>query len=113
VSEVTADGLSWVSPCQSCGACCDYSREWPRLTLEDDDEIALIPSHLLDKDAGRMRCAGNRCSALVGEVGVSTACSIYDVRPLVCGACMPGDDACLAARKRHGLGALEIGQTYI
>ncbi|RVA16071.1 YkgJ family cysteine cluster protein, partial [Mesorhizobium sp. M7D.F.Ca.US.004.03.1.1] len=30
-------------------------------------------------------------------------CGIYDVRPDVCRACMPGDDDCLMARRAHGL----------
>ena len=50
-----------------------------------------------------MRCNGDRCTALVGEVGVATACSIYAVRPDVCKACLPGDDACLMARRRFNL----------
>lgn len=90
--------------CQSCGACCSYSRDWPRLTLEDDDAVARIPVEFLDDDSGTMRCKGDRCTALVGTVGVSTSCSIYAVRPEVCRACLPGDDACLIARQRFGLG---------
>jgi Fe-S-cluster containining protein len=89
--------------CQACGACCDYSREWPRFTLEDDEALARIPAAYVDDAAGRMRCDGNRCSALVGAVGVSTACAVYDVRPDVCHACLPGDDACLMARAYHKL----------
>ncbi len=56
-----------------------------------------------------MRCDGNRCSALVGDVGVATSCAVYDRRPDVCKACMPGDDACRMARQHYGLDAL--GQT--
>jgi len=89
--------------CQSCGACCDFSPEWPRFTLEDDEALARIPAAYVDDPAGRMRCIGNRCSALVGTVGISTACAVYAVRPDVCHACLPGDDACLMARARHNL----------
>jgi hypothetical protein len=39
----------------------------------------------------------------VGDVGVSTACAIYTVRPDVCKACLPGDDACQLARRRFNL----------
>jgi uncharacterized protein len=53
-----------------------------------------------------MRCHGNRCAALEGVVGVSTSCAIYAVRPDVCRACLPGDDACRRARARFGLGSL-------
>ena len=50
-----------------------------------------------------MRCDGDRCSALSGKVGETTACMIYAVRPEVCRTCMPGDAECAMARKRHGL----------
>ena len=50
-----------------------------------------------------MRCEGDRCSALLGEIGVATACVIYADRPDVCRACLPGDDSCLMARHRFGL----------
>lgn len=98
---MTADATAY--DCQACGACCDYSPEWPRFTLEDDAEIARIPAALVDDHKGRMRCEGNRCSALTGEVGKATACGIYELRPIVCRDCLPGDDACLMARARHGM----------
>ncbi|MEO8652419.1 MAG: YkgJ family cysteine cluster protein [Hyphomicrobiaceae bacterium] len=89
--------------CQACGACCSHSHEWPRFTLEDDAEIDLIPAALIDDSQARMRCEGNRCAALGGEIGVATACTIYDVRPLVCRDCVPGDDACTIARAARGM----------
>ena len=92
-----------VPPCQTCGACCAYSRDWPRFTLESEADLDRIPAHLADHPRGRMRCHGDRCAALVGEVGVSTSCAIYEVRPDVCRACEPGDDACRMARARFGL----------
>lgn len=55
-----------------------------------------------------MRCSGNRCIALRGEVGVATACAVYNVRPEVCKACLPGDDACQMARRRFHLQALSV-----
>jgi hypothetical protein len=89
--------------CRTCGACCSFSREWPRFTMEDDVDLDRIPRELVDPRRGRMKCNGDRCAALVGEVGVSTTCTIYSVRPDVCRACEPGDDACLQARRRFGL----------
>jgi Fe-S-cluster containining protein len=89
--------------CRSCGACCAYSAEWPRFALEDDAALECIPRALIDDAHGRMRCEGDRCAALVGEVGQWTACSIHAVRPDVCRDCMPGDAACLMARRRFGL----------
>ncbi|RJF90072.1 YkgJ family cysteine cluster protein [Oleomonas cavernae] len=91
--------------CQACGACCAYSPEWPRFTLEDDETIARIPPAFVDDAAGRMRCDGNRCTALKGDIGKTAACSIYPVRPIVCRDCEPGDEACLMARAHHGLPA--------
>jgi hypothetical protein len=89
--------------CQTCGACCSTSREWPRFSLEVEAELDLIPEVLINDDLSGMRCEGDRCLALSGKVGVWTACSIYEVRPLVCRACQPGDEECLLARAKHGL----------
>lgn len=89
--------------CQACGACCAYSREWPRFTIEDDADLDLIPERYVDDSLARMRCEGDRCSALEGEVGLWTACRIYAVRPEVCRDCLPGDEACLIAREAAGL----------
>ncbi|HVY56815.1 MAG TPA: YkgJ family cysteine cluster protein [Xanthobacteraceae bacterium] len=89
--------------CQSCGACCSFSAEWPRFSLEDDAALDRIPRDLVDKNGARMRCFGNRCAALVGEVGVATSCAVYTVRPDVCRACVPGEDACQMARKHFKL----------
>jgi uncharacterized protein len=87
--------------CQSCGACCFYSAEWPRFSLESDAEIEAIPeAHRADSGYG-MRCDGNRCTALSGTVGTWTACTVYAVRPIVCRECVPGDDACLTARRYY------------
>lgn len=88
--------------CQECGACCSYSREWPRFSTEDEADLARIPAAYVADDQGRMKCHGDRCVALRGEIGVWTACGIYADRPEVCRACLPGDDACLMARERYG-----------
>ena len=89
--------------CRACGACCAYSAEWPRFALEAEADLARIPRTFVDDDGGRMRCEGDRCAALVGEVGVATACAVYAVRPEVCRACLPDDDACQMARRRFNL----------
>jgi len=89
--------------CQECGACCSYSAEWPRFSLESDADLARIPGEFVDDALGRMKCVGARCSALVGHVGVATSCSVYEVRPEVCRVCEPGDDACRMARTRFNL----------
>jgi uncharacterized protein len=71
--------------------------------LEHDDDLARIPRAFVDDAHGRMRCNGDRCSALVGDVGVATTCAVYAVRPDVCRTCVPGDDACRMARRRFNL----------
>jgi hypothetical protein len=92
-----------VAACQACGACCVYSHQWPRFTLETDGEIARIPVALVAADETGMRCDGNRCSALAGDVGQSVSCRVYIVRPIVCRDCLPGDDACQMARAKAGM----------
>jgi uncharacterized protein len=89
--------------CRACGACCSFSPDWPRFSTESDAELDQIPAFLVDDNHGRMRCEGNRCAALIGEVGMSTSCSIYAVRPQVCRVCLPGDEACQQARRLFGL----------
>jgi uncharacterized protein len=69
----------------------------------EDAELRRIPAFLVDDNHGRMRCEGNRCTALIGEVGMSTSCSIYALRPQVCRVCLPGDEACQEARRLFGL----------
>jgi Fe-S-cluster containining protein len=92
--------------CQACGACCATSASWPRFTLECDEALAQIPEALVAADLSGMRCDGDRCAALRGEVGRAAACGIYEARPDVCRDCMPGDPECLLARERHGLAPL-------
>ena len=92
-----------VAVCRVCGACCSFSPDWPRFSTESDAELDRIPAFLVDDNHGRMRCEGNRCTALIGEVGMSTACSIYALRPQVCRVCLPGDEACQEARRLFGL----------
>jgi Fe-S-cluster containining protein len=89
--------------CQSCGACCSVSADWPRFSMEDEVQLDSIPSRYIRADEGGMRCDGVRCSALSGEVGKFTACGIYELRPDVCRACVPGGDDCLMAREAHGM----------
>jgi Fe-S-cluster containining protein len=50
-----------------------------------------------------MRCDGDRCTALDGEIGKGVRCKVYNVRPIVCRDCLPGDDACLMARAKASL----------
>ncbi len=92
------------NPCLSCGACCAYSQEWPRFSLETETEILAIKAAFVGERG--MRCIGDRCSALKGDVGVETACAVYDVRPHVCRSCEAGDPECNIARAKFGFPAL-------
>ncbi|MEK9283664.1 MULTISPECIES: YkgJ family cysteine cluster protein [unclassified Bradyrhizobium] len=94
--------------CQACGACCAYSANWPRFSIESDDELALIPEKLVNDRQSGMRCEGDRCAALQGEIGTATACGIYQVRPEVCRTCMPGDAECAMARRKFGLPVIAV-----
>jgi Fe-S-cluster containining protein len=94
--------------CQSCGACCAYSANWPRFSTEEDAALDLIPPDLVNAAQTGMRCDGDRCVALAGRIGLATSCTIYDVRPEVCRTCMPGDVECNMARKRHGLPQVSV-----
>jgi uncharacterized protein len=96
--SIAAKSPQAASLCRSCGACCSYSRDWPRFTTEDDSDLDRIPRVFVDQHLGRMQCDGDRCAALVGEVGISTSCAVYSERPEVCRACEPGDEACQVAR---------------
>ena len=71
--------------------------------MENEDDLSRIPRELVDDSLNGMRCHGDRCAALMGEVGVKTGCVIYGQRPDVCRACEPGDAACRIARDRFGL----------
>lgn len=94
------------SVCKGCGACCSYSSEWPRFSTEDESQLDRIPLEYVSGDQSGMRCDGGRCAALAGQVGKSTSCRIYDIRPDVCRACMPGGEDCRIARQAFGLPAL-------
>ena len=95
---------SAIGPCTSCGACCAAFRGsfyW--------SDGAHLPERLLEKVTPVMACmAGTqgpapRCAALQGEVGERVLCAVYDQRPPVCRDVVPGDERCVAARRRRGL----------
>jgi Fe-S-cluster containining protein len=44
-----------------------------------------------------------RCIALVGEIGNSVACQIYDKRSSTCQSVQVGDEQCIKARHHYGL----------
>jgi uncharacterized protein len=90
-----------VPDCQSCGACCAYSWEWPTLIGPGDGDG--LPFHLIED--GRMRCNGNRCAALSGELGEEVSCTVYEDRPLVCREFAAGSEDCRMVRMAFGFDA--------
>jgi uncharacterized protein len=98
-----AQPLLEAGSCQACGACCAFSATWPRFTTEEEFHLDRIPERFVADDLSGMRCQGDRCAALSGTVGLWTACAVYEVRPDVCRACEPGDEACRMARRHFGL----------
>ena len=85
-----------LSPCVSCGACCAFSYDWPE--FGDDDDLDGIPENMCDCDTGRMKCEGDRCVALVGEIGGSVRCAVYEARPGVCRTFAPATPECSTVR---------------
>jgi len=89
--------------CLSCGACCAYSESWPAFIGDGDGDG--IPDELIDFGHERMQCYGDRCSALVGEIGTLAKCSVYENRPLVCREFQSGSDDCNMVRRKFNLPA--------
>lgn len=94
-----------IPECTACGACCATYRVsfyW--------GEAPLLPESMVEQVTPTMACmAGTngpapRCVALQGEVGARVRCAVYDQRPPVCRDVVPGDQRCLEARRRRGLG---------
>src|SRR6476661_5486399 len=77
----TETALDAETLCRGCGACCHYSATWPRFSIEDEAALAFIPENFINERQSGMRCDGDRCSALSGNVGVGVRCEIYAVRP--------------------------------
>ena len=105
------------NPCLDCGACCASIRvDFARAELLS--EGGTVPDGLtveLGSHTCRLRGTDHtppRCAALVGTVGLRAACGIHEWRPSPCrefGLRAPfgvGDEACDAARRRHGLAPL-------
>jgi hypothetical protein len=105
--------------CTQCGACCAAFRvSFDRHEL--DDAGGKVPAGLVDIENDRLcRLRGTdhlrpRCVALVGQIGVSVHCGIYELRPGPCREFAPLADhgmfpaACNRARGRHGLASLPL-----
>lgn len=74
--------------------------------MESDEQLDRIPETLVAADLSGMRCENDRCLALAGVVGEGASCTIYELRPMVCRECQPGDPECDLARRTHGMDPL-------
>jgi uncharacterized protein len=98
--------------CRSCGACCAAFRVdfhpaeraggafvWGEgVPVDLTVAVTAAQVRMLGTDSALPRCA-----ALVGEVGRTVGCSIYDARPSPCREFGVEHQACADARRRHGL----------
>src|SRR4051812_21614801 len=77
-------------PCQSCGACCASFRVSFHRSQLDSEVGGYVPETLADEETAstcRMRGTDRsspRCVALVGKIGVTVKCGIYEFRPDPC-----------------------------
>ena len=108
----TAENAADALDCRSCGACCV---EAGAVILADEDDVPMP----LVQHVANLRCmvtegTSFRCAALLGTVGRSVGCGIYEDRPGVCRSFEAGSDECLSARdamerKRTRLGSRAPG----
>lgn len=91
-----------VFDCLACGACCSHKASWPVLR-RDRSDAGGIPAGWVREDLPLMKTVGARCVALVGVVGLGTACGCYAARPLACRNFAPGSVLCLEAREAAGI----------
>jgi len=106
--------MSTENPCLSCGACCAYFRVsfyWGECQsaggLVPDNLTVAVTPHLVAMQGTEQKPA--RCTALLGEIGCGTRCTIYENRSSTCreftAAWENGEPNphCDAARAAHGL----------
>ncbi|MEW5733758.1 MAG: YkgJ family cysteine cluster protein [Thermodesulfobacteriota bacterium] len=103
------------NPCLSCGACCAHFRASFYWAESDDATENGVPAELCDKlnDFFLVMKGTNQkdpwCTALLGIIGKSVCCSIYERRSTVCREFVPSfehgerNPRCDAARNKWGL----------
>lgn len=78
------------NPCITCGACCAYYRAsfyWAETDASADGTVPAAMTEKLNDFRAVMRGtvrANPRCVALLGQIGHSVGCSIYELRASVC-----------------------------
>jgi Fe-S-cluster containining protein len=110
------------NPCLACGACCAAFRVTFHYSELDSEPGGFVPAALANEETATLwRLRGTdharpRCVALVGKVGESARCGIYEHRPSPCREFAPLAEvgvfsaACNRARSRHGLPPLEVSE---
>ena len=92
--------------CQACGACCASFRVDFSVCEAEGGRVPDGLAERLTDSTCRLRGTDHarpRCAALTGRIGERVACAIYEWRPSPCREFEAGSDACLRARRRHGL----------
>lgn len=102
------------NPCLSCGACCGFFRVsfyWSELS----SAYGNVPDELTGRlSSHRVFMKGTshepvRCNALLGDIGQTVRCTIYEHRPTPCRDFQTHEvdgsvsDACSRARAKYGL----------
>ena len=104
-----------MSVCQSCGACCvSFRVDFHPVELAGGafawgQGVPLVMTVPVTANIVRMcgtDAAEPRCVALVGDIGQSVNCSIYDGRPSPCREFDTEHAACNRARQRCSLAPL-------
>lgn len=109
--------------CRTCGACCTALPWWTSapdgersgapvetytfVNADPDtpeEACVLAERSIANRPPGRaLRVVGGRCASLVGDVGLSVRCAIYERRPLECRGFPRGSIVCRIVRVRAGL----------
>lgn len=108
--------LSETYDCVACGACCFGKREYvqvfaddlARLGTERTARFVAPASGEIPASVGRaseprrfMKMTHGHCSALRTDVPSQFLCAVYEDRPMLCHALVPGSAPCLEARARR------------
>jgi Fe-S-cluster containining protein len=105
-------------PCRQCGACCAFFRvafHWSEAEGVTGGNVPLALTEKIDPHRLAMRGTNakkSHCVALVGVVGKTASCGIYEQRPSVCRQVLPSwelgapNAQCDKARLGYGLAPL-------
>ncbi len=107
--RVTVAKDSPIPDCTTCGVCCEFAVLVP-VSFEESKQIARTIDVLLDDveeeiviDRILPRNSDGRCENLMGRLGESIGCSIYEKRPSPCRDFEAGSDRCHEFRRMYGI----------